>query len=58
MRTPETEARRRDEEAMKARVAEVDRHLARFVPLARPGSGTARPASATENVTLQTDLRP
>jgi hypothetical protein len=50
MRTPETEAQRREEEALKARVAKIDWLLARFVPMARPGAGTPRVTSAKENV--------
>jgi hypothetical protein len=36
--------------AMKTRVAEIDGALAKFVPLARPGSGTPRATSAKANV--------
>lgn len=50
MNTPETEAQRQEESAMKTRVAAIDRALAKFVPLARPGSGTPRTTSARENV--------
>jgi hypothetical protein len=50
MRTPEAEAQRREEAAWKARVAEIDRALAKFVPFARPGSGAPRTTSARENV--------
>ena len=50
MRTPEANAMRKEEETLKARVAEVDRQLGQFVPLARPGSGPAKPTSAKENV--------
>ncbi|HRI13407.1 MAG TPA: DUF1549 and DUF1553 domain-containing protein [Verrucomicrobiota bacterium] len=50
MRTPETEANRRDEEVMKARVAEVDRQLAKFVPSARPHSETTKLPSSQENI--------
>ncbi len=50
MRTPETEAQRREEATLKTRVAEIDRALAKFVPLARPGSGKTRETSAKENV--------
>ncbi len=50
MNTPETEAQRHDEDGMKTRLAEIDRSLAKFVPLARPGSGTPRATSAKENV--------
>ncbi len=50
MNTPETGAQRREEAAWKARVAEIDRKLAKFVPFARPGSGTPRATSARENV--------
>ncbi len=50
MNTPGTEAQRRDESAMKTRVAAIDRALAKFVPFARPGSGAPRTTSARENV--------
>lgn len=50
MRTTETETQRRADEKLKARVLEIDQSLAKFVPLARPGSGTVRVTSAKENV--------
>ncbi len=50
MRTSETESQRRADEKLKARVLEIDQSLAKFVPLARPGSGTVRVPSAKENV--------
>jgi hypothetical protein len=46
MRTPEAEAGRRDEEAMKSRLAEIDRRLTQFTPLARPGPAQPAPAGA------------
>lgn len=50
MRTPETEAQRREEAMLRARVGQLDRALAKFVPLARPNSGAPRVTSARENV--------
>jgi hypothetical protein len=50
VRTPETEVKRRDEKALEARVAELDRQLAQFVPVARPKTGNARASRAQENV--------
>lgn len=50
MRTAETESQRRADEKLKARVTEIDQSLAKFVPMARPGSGTLRVTSAKENV--------
>jgi hypothetical protein len=50
MRTPEAQAMRKEEETLMARVAEVDRQLGRFVPLARIGSLPGKPTNAKENV--------
>ncbi len=50
MRTPETEMHRHEEAALKARIAQLDRALVRFVPLARPSSRAPRVTSARENV--------
>lgn len=40
IQSPEAAAKQREEAAMQARVAEIDRQMADFVPLAQPGSGT------------------
>lgn len=49
LRTPEAEAARREAEVLKTRLADLERQLARFVPLAR--SGATRPrVTARENV--------
>lgn len=50
MRTTETESQHREDGKLKARVAEIDQSLARFVPLARPGMGTVRVTNAKENI--------
>ncbi|MFC5454882.1 DUF1553 domain-containing protein [Prosthecobacter fluviatilis] len=48
LHTPEAEAARAEEKKLKARLAEIDKELARFVPLAK--SGTERPMiNAREN---------
>ncbi len=49
LRTPEAEARKQQAEAIRSQVADLDRQLLSFVPLARPGS-QPRPTSALENV--------
>ena len=49
LRTPEAEAARREAAQFKARLAEVEKQLARFAPLAK--SGAERPAvNARENI--------
>ena len=48
LRTPEAEARKLEAEPLRRRVADIDRQLAQFVPLARPGT-QRRVTSAKEN---------
>ena len=48
LRTPEAEARKREAEPLRRRVADIERQLAQFVPLARPGT-QRRVTSAKEN---------
>ena len=49
LRTPEAEAMRAEQRRLKARVDAVDRDLARFAPLARPGQGPGKPTDARSN---------
>lgn len=49
LRTPEALARRREAEALKLRVAEVERKLAQFEPRARVGSTTNQPTNPRLN---------
>ncbi len=49
LRTPEARAQRREVEALKQRVAEVDRELAQFEPLARAGSTPIKPTNPRLN---------